>query len=101
MRKLKMYALRPDRDTGYTTYISDSLENLQSFVGGYIETWSPFSNWTVICNEEGLLKGMEYCCTIMGQDFYGPVLICGVNGDEFDDLPFPDIHILRGLLGVK
>lgn len=45
MRKLKMYALRPDRETGYTTYISDSLENLQSFVGGYIETWSPFSNW--------------------------------------------------------
>ena len=37
MRKIKCYCLRPDRETGYISYISDSLKNLQTFVGGYIE----------------------------------------------------------------
>lgn len=101
MRKIKCYCLRPDRETGYISYISDSLKNLQTFVGGYIEVWGPFNNWKVICNEEGRLRGMEYCCTVMGEEFFGPVLIVGVNGEEFDDIPFPDVHILRGLLGVK
>lgn len=101
MNKIRVYALRTDRDTGYVTNVSNSLENLQRFVGGYIETWSPFSNWTVICNEEGRLNGLPYNCTIMGQDFYGDILIAGVDGDEFADIPFPDVNILRGLLEVK
>ena len=101
MKKITVYALRPDRATGYKTAVSNSLENLQRFVGGYIETVTLFNNLVIICNEEGRLKNLDYCCTILGHDFYGPVLIAGVKGDEFDDLPFPDIRVLRQLLGVK
>lgn len=103
MRKLKMYALRPDRDTGYTTYISDSLENLQSFVGGYIEVVRILADVAIICNEDGLINSSSYCCTICGQPFFGPVLIVGVKGEEFTDLPelFQDVKQIRKSLGVK
>lgn len=98
---MRAYAILPDAPKGFVLDIDNTLEALQTFVRGYIETWSPFTNWTVICNEEGRLMGMNYCCTIMGQDFVGPVLIVGRKDDEFDDMPFPDEGILRGLLGVK
>lgn len=101
MNKIRVYALRTDRDTGYVTSVSNSLENLQRFVGGYIETVTPFTNLVIICNEEGRLRGLPYNCTILGVDFYGDILIAGVKGDEFADIPFPDVKVLRKLLGVK
>lgn len=67
--------------------ISDTLENLQKTVGGYIETVTLVSDLTVICDEEGWMKGKPYCCTIYGVDFCGTVVICGVDGEEFADLP--------------
>lgn len=98
--KVKMYALRADRDTGYMTYISDTLKNLQSFVGDYIETVTLFDDLVIICNEEGRIRGLEKSCTILGHDFYGPVLISGVKGAEFADVPL-EINELRKALGVK
>jgi len=99
--KIRVYAMRTDRADGYVTNVSNSLENLQRFVGGYIETVTPFTNLVIICNEEGRLRGLPYNCTILGYDFYGDILIAGVKGDEFADIPFPDVKVLRQLLGVK
>ena len=45
------------------------------------------SDCAVICDEEGRLKGKEHCCKIAGVDFVGTVVLCGVSGDEFADLP--------------
>lgn len=67
--------------------ISSTLENLQKTVGGYIETVTIASDCVVICDEEGRIKGKEYCCTICGVDFVGTVIIAGVDGDEFADVP--------------
>lgn len=67
--------------------ISDTLENLQKTVGGYIETVKIASDCVVICDEEGRLKGKPWCCNISGADFVGTIVICGVAGEEFADLP--------------
>lgn len=103
MEKIKVYALRPDRKDGYMTNVSNSLKNLQSFVGGYIEVVRILADVAIICNEDGLINSSSYCCTICGQPFFGPVLIVGVKGEEFTDLPeiFQDVKQIRKSLGVK
>jgi len=68
-------------------WISNTLENFQRTVGGYIETVTPGSDWCIICNEEGLIHGLPYNCEICGVNFVGTIIICGVKGDEFADLP--------------
>ena len=98
MRKIKAIIKRPNWKP-YSTWISDSLENLQTLVGGYIETVTvcpqtlddngecTLPGLVAICNEEGRLLGMEHCCTVDGVDYVGPVIFVGVRGDEFDDIP--------------
>ena len=68
-------------------HIENSLKNLQTTVGGYIETVTLATDAVIICNEEGRLRGLPYCCTICGVDFVGTVVIAGVAGEEFADLP--------------
>lgn len=100
MRKLKMYVIRPDSEKGYMTYISDSLENLQKYVDGYIEVVTIAEDLVIICNEEGRIRNLDYCCEICGIMFYGTILICGKDGEEFSDIPM-DIKEVRKYLGVK
>ena len=75
------------------TRIENSLEALQDFVGGWIETCTVNPYVTIICNEKGRLNGMEHCISFRSDlfrgelSFYGPMIIAGVEGDEFDDLP--------------
>lgn len=59
------------------------LEQMQKVVGGYIEIVRLKNGWSVVCNEEGKLIGLEE----------NPVatLVCNVNG--FNDLIFGDVII--------
>ena len=68
-------------------WMSNSLENFQRYVGGYIETVTPAEDMVIICNEEGRLKGLPYNCTVCGVDFVGDIVFAGVKDDEFADLP--------------
>lgn len=86
MKKIGVLIKEPGRTPRHVN-ISDTLENLQKTVGGYIETVTLCSGFVVICDEEGRLKGKPYCCTISGVDFVGTVILCGIDGDEFADLP--------------
>ena len=70
--------------------IDNELAALQQAVGGYIETVTPFTNLTIICDEEGRLKGKPYNCRICNVDFVGTVLLAGVDKDEFTDVPLRD-----------
>lgn len=70
-----------------SVWVSNTLENLQRNVGGYIETFTFATDMCVICNEEGRLLGLPHNCTICGVDFVGDILLVGVNGEEFADLP--------------
>lgn len=70
--------------------IDNTLKALQAEVDGYIETVTITSDAVVICNEEGVLRGMPYNCRFFGVDFVGPILVVGRNKDEFCDVPGTD-----------
>lgn len=42
----------------------------------------------VICNEEGRLLGLPYCCTIRGVDFVGCVAVFCPDGDTLRDVQY-------------
>ena len=85
--KIKAIIKRHDEEFGHMTNISESLENLQNTVGGYIECVSPDPRIVIICNEEGKLIGMEQNMKIPGDILCGTIIVAGVSGDEFDDVP--------------
>ena len=67
--------------------VSNSLEALQKNVGGYIEAVTIAKDLAVICDEEGRLKGKPHNCNIADYDFVGDILMVGVDGEDFADLP--------------
>lgn len=97
MKRIKVYAKRPDSGW-YAALISDSLENLQKFVGGYIETVTIAEDVVIVCNEEGKLRGLPYNCTIAGEPFVGAIFACGVDGEEFTDMPI-SLKDWKGIVG--
>ena len=84
--KIYVAAKRPGEPPRHV-WMSNSLENFQRYVEGYIETVTLMEDLVIICNEEGRLKGLPYNCTVCGADFVGDIVIAGVKGDEFSDLP--------------
>lgn len=76
--------------------IPNELSALQEAVGGYIETVSFAQDAVVICNEEGRLMGLPHNMRFVGVDFVGPILIAGVDGEEFTDVPMADF-LMRNL----
>ena len=87
MRKLDVFAKRPGSKP-YHTAISDNLENLQRFVGGPIEVFQLTTDFVIICNENGKIDGQsKYNCTIIGEQLFGPLIFCGVDGEDFGDVP--------------
>ena len=77
----------------------NTLEAFQKAVEGYIETYMLSPEITVICNEEGKLKGLPYNLTIGFEDFVGTIIVAGVKGDEFASLRAAAIPFVRTLLG--
>ena len=87
-RKVSVIIKRPGGKP-YKTNISVSLKNLQNTVGGFIEivTLCEYEGITFIVNARGLSHGLLYNCTVCGVELYGTVIVIGVKGDEFDDIP--------------
>ena len=85
--KIKAIIKRPDEEFGHMTNISERLENLQNTVGGYIECVSPDPRIVIICNEEGKLIGMEPNMKIPGDILCGTIIVVGVSGEDFADVP--------------
>ena len=56
--RIRVIIKRPGEPYGHAFNIVNSLETLQHIVGGYIETVTLGSDWTIICNEEGRLRGL-------------------------------------------
>ena len=104
-KKIKAIVKRPDEQFGHVTWISDSLKNLQNTVGGYIETVTLNNGVVLICNEEGKLMDMPYNFTLrrihgiipIHNPIFGTVIACGVEGDEFADIPI-DFNEWKSLL---
>jgi len=109
-KKIKCIVKRPDEQFGHVTWVSDSLENLQKTVGGYIETVTLDNGVVLIVNEEGKIRDMPYNFThreiiassLFGNFYgenpiFGTVIACGTDGDEFADIPI-DFNEWKSLL---
>lgn len=105
MAKIKVIIKRPDEQFGHMTWISDSLENLQKTVGGYIETVTFDNGLVLICNEEGKLRDMPYNFTLrrihgiipIHNPIFGTVIACGAEEDQLTDVPI-DFNEWKALL---
>lgn len=89
IENIRILLKRPGESAVFVEPAND-LKALQHLVGGYIETVTIADRVVVICNEEGRLQGLPYNVTIWDYDFVGTILIAGVKGDEFSDLPVSD-----------
>ncbi len=71
--------------------IPNTLEALQETVGGNIvkvvTDHTAAGVFAIICDNEGHLKGYERNCEINGVDYIGNIVVVGVDGEEFKDLP--------------
>lgn len=83
--KIKVIIKRPDEKYGHVTAISNTLENLQKTVGGYIETLT-MPGYVLILNEEGRLDESPFNCHVAGFNLFGTIIVAGTQGDEFADV---------------
>ena len=89
---IKVFLAEPGKKAKVTE-IENTLENLQKIVGGYIECVYPFEdNVGIICNEEGMLIGLEPNRVLRDDDgnavdiIFGTFIITGLTEDDFGSL---------------
>lgn len=70
-----------------STWIENSLKNLQRYVGGDIAVYRFATDAVFVFDKDGKANGKDYNCTICGVNVFGDAIFCGVNGDEYADLP--------------
>lgn len=85
--KIKCIVKRADEPEGHMTNISNTLENLQRTVDGYIEAVPIRPGLIVICNEDGFINQLPYNCRLAGHFLFGDIIVCGVDGVDFGDIP--------------
>jgi hypothetical protein len=89
MSKIKVIIKHPDDKVGRIVYVNNTLERFQMIVKGYIETVPLTHNSVIICNEEGKLQKLPPNFMFGDIDMIcGTVIVCGVDGDDFCDVPF-------------
>lgn len=83
MSKINILVKAPGEDWHKET-IENELSEFQRIVEGYIETFYLLgTDELIICNEEGWLNGLEYNCSVEGNDFAGTIIKCKQDGEEF------------------
>ena len=88
--KIRAIVKRSDEIYGHVTAISNTLENLQRTVGGYIEAVEIGPGIVILCDEESKIKGKPFNMAVPNNpnDFFsGDIVVLGVRGEEFDDCP--------------
>lgn len=78
---------RPEDPKFREIIAENELKPLQNLVGGNIETLTIATDSAIICNEAGWVEKLKYNCEFCGINFVGPILIVGVDGEEFTDCP--------------
>lgn len=91
MKQTIRVMIKEPGEVPYMKTIKNDLRELQEIVGGSIETFSIGDGMTIICDEEGKLKNREFSFVWGRVVFVGTCIFCGVDGDEFTDLPFETV----------
>lgn len=97
-----MKVIKIEKEKIYEKEIENTLESMQKEVEGFIEIVNLTDDYVLICNEEGRIKNLPYTLTIWidrfnqkyQTDLYGNLIICAVNGEEFDSLTEEEISYL-------
>jgi hypothetical protein len=97
--KILVIIKKPGEPPVVEPLFSNTPEAFQKEVGGYIETVTFASDTALVVNEEGLLMGLPYNCKVFGLDLVGPVILVGVDGDEFASLKAASIPMLLRAMG--
>ena len=95
MEKIKVLRKKV-REPWELVEIDNTLEALQAEVGGYIETVTVTCDACIVVNEEGMLNDLPFNSRLFGLQLFGTVLLVGVDGDEFCDLPNPELFVKKG-----
>ena len=83
-------------EVGKVQEIENELEVLQNIVGGYINIFPLASTgMLIICNEEGLLQGLEPNIEIGGIVIVGDIVIARQGEEDFESLNEAEIRALR------
>lgn len=86
MRKIRVIVKEPG-DVGEVREIQNDLWTLQGIVGGYIEVVPLKNGVYAVVNEEGKLRGMKPNIPCENNVLVGTVVLAGIDGDEFADVP--------------
>ena len=79
--------------------VSNTLETMQQLVGGYIETVTICRDFAIVCNEEGLLRGLLENVEICGNVFVGTIVFVGIRHNRFGSLDAAGIALAAKLCG--
>lgn len=83
---MRVIIKEPNEDARFE-YIDNTLDELQSIVGGYIEVVPLTFDSVIICNKEEKLRDLPFNFHIPTDDIVGTVIICDDNQDgEFTDV---------------
>lgn len=95
---IKVIVKSPGEKVGHSGNIKNSLYILQHIVEGPIEPIDMGDGNVILCNEEARIRGMDYNFTYcypyavdngniitMQVPLFGPVIICGLDGEDFTD----------------
>lgn len=85
-KKIKAIFKESD-ETPKVIEIGNTLSAMQKAVGGQIEAVPISEDTCVICDENGRIFEKPYNCHVNGISFVGTILIVGVDGEEFSDVP--------------
>lgn len=90
--------------------ISNELDKLQEFVGGYIQTVTLAPNLILVCNDDGKILGLDSVAIWLNTKtneimdvIVGDFFLCGTTetGEDFDDISEVGISIaMRQLISV-
>ena len=77
----------PKDKRGHAEQIPNELDMFQAIVGGSIETLTVAEDMVIICNANGLEEGLPYNCEVAGATFLGTIIVAGVRGEDFANVP--------------
>lgn len=102
--KIKVLVVEPGKPCE-AREIPDTLDAMQKLVGGCIETVTPSAEpVTIVCNEEGKLRGLPYNRPLLDRHgapydiLCGTFFITGVQGEHFASLTDDQIRTYKDLL---
>lgn len=70
--------------------IENDLKEIQKVIGGKIESLTFAEDACVLCDRDGVIKGLQHNTEFLGNQFVGTILLVGVDGDCFCDFPVID-----------